>query len=156
MSWTKISIIAGAQYSLVLNGGKVKNQAQSVQITLECDTSQSRKVSVIDTKKERHGLTGCKGRSKGTHIDFISKQRHVVELEDSLCMRVSREKKMALSGMMLNTECCIISTKAGEKQPSPPPENGGDRGDNQDQGGGMSGAGIFFTMYVITKWVGSR
>ncbi|KAI9319308.1 autophagy-related protein 27 [Dichotomocladium elegans] len=33
---------SGAQFSLVLNGGKVNNQAQSAQLTLECDTSQSR------------------------------------------------------------------------------------------------------------------
>lgn len=45
-------MLGGAQFSLTLNGGKYKGNddeketAQSAQLTLECDTSQSRNVSI--------------------------------------------------------------------------------------------------------------
>lgn len=47
-----IIMLGGAQFSLTLNGGKYKGNddeketAQSAQLTLECDTSQSRNVSI--------------------------------------------------------------------------------------------------------------
>lgn len=55
--------IDGYQYILTLNGGEYSNQAQSASITLECDETQKRTVSIIRcvVNVMQQKLTTCTG-----------------------------------------------------------------------------------------------